>query len=90
MPWLILSAVIILLAWTFLPDDDVVQEADPPQDSRPPAELRGRLATSPPGLTRCADSSEWSTKRQMSNGPTFIFESRAVCVKLMLEFDCTS
>ena len=35
MPWLILGAVIILLAWTFLPDDDVVQEADPPQDSRP-------------------------------------------------------
>ena len=35
MPWLILSAVIVLLAWTFLPGDDVVQEADPVQDRRP-------------------------------------------------------
>ncbi len=35
MPWLILSAVIILLIWTFLPADDVVQENDPTPDSRP-------------------------------------------------------
>ncbi len=35
MPWLILSALIFLLVWTFLPDDDVVQEADPLQDSPP-------------------------------------------------------
>lgn len=32
MPWLILSAVIILLAWTFLPGDDVVQETDSTPD----------------------------------------------------------
>ena len=34
MPWLILSAVIVLLAWTFLPGDDVVQETDAIPDRR--------------------------------------------------------